>query len=73
MKTRIITDNSVEKIEFRAGDEQYDLIHSPKSPSLPGWFAPKAIRMNKRELLTLYQAIQSEILNGKTEPNAVLG
>lgn len=61
MKDYPISDSATEEIILRVGDEAYALVHVLKSSE--GDFR-KAIVMNKREVLKLYQAIGEEILNG---------
>ncbi len=54
MKTYLITDNSVEKIEFVAGNCMWSLVHHPKDSSWDN--PPKTTIMNKRELEALFWA-----------------
>ena len=60
MKTYKINDTATETIEFRANESQFALVHKLKSS---GGDAYKTIILNQREVLTLYQAIQDEIIN----------
>ncbi len=60
MKNYRITENSAETIEFKSLDDKYALVHK----STASLWEVKTIILNKRELLTLYQAIQEEILEG---------
>jgi len=64
LKTYLITDNSVEKIELKAEDDTFGLVSTTKAvtSNIRQEDVFKAIILNKRELLTLYQAIQEVLL-----------
>ena len=63
MKVYPITSNQLEDIELKVGDENYTLVHRVRRIGTQELIQSKAIIMNKRELLKLYQAIQEEVLN----------
>ncbi len=70
MKSYTIADSSTEKIEFRANESQFALVQIKKQSEqwINGDLAIKAdvyktIILNQREVLSLYQAIQEEVLN----------
>ncbi len=58
MKIYLIGESSTEKIEFRANENTYALVHRLKrSPD----DIYKTIILNKREIMVLYMALQDEI------------
>lgn len=61
MNTYKIADSGTELIEFRANENGFALVRHIKK-SLGHFDEYKTIILNKREALTLYQAIQEEIL-----------
>lgn len=61
MKTYPISSSPVEEIDFKVGDENYALVRRIRHAGSQGLLSSQAIILNKRELLTLYQAIQEEI------------
>ena len=67
MKTAVITDNSIEAIEFRANESRFALVHQIKSS---GGDTYKTIIMNWEELMALFMVIQDEVLNKKEIENA---
>ena len=61
MKTYLVGESSTEKIEFRANENTYALVHKLKKLVTRKDDIYKTIILNKRELMILYMAIQDEI------------